>query len=210
MKSAVTAWLAGGACAALLAGCTTLKTPSTPAMRSHLLEPAALPAAVVPGLDAPALAVRPVRAGALLDGSRMQYRRDGVLASFADNRWSAPPQQLFGHWLVAALERSGAVAAVVAPGDRGVAGLRLESELAALYQDFNTLPSHARIEVRVQLVTQPENRVVATRRVTADAVCVTDDPDGGVAAARVALAAALAEITQWIRQATEDGGAPPR
>ncbi|HEY5790358.1 MAG TPA: ABC-type transport auxiliary lipoprotein family protein, partial [Gammaproteobacteria bacterium] len=179
----------------LLAGCARIGPAKVGPLRGHLLEPVALPAAVAPAPAAPLLRLATVRAVQELDGTQMLYRNAGAeVAAYARNVWAAPPAEQVARWAVAALERAGGVAGVIAPGGRGVATLRLESELLALHHDHTVAPSRAVLELRVQLIAQPGQRVLTTRRLRAVAEAPSDDPDGGVAAANRALAEVLAEL----------------
>lgn len=193
-------------CALLLAAaaCTPLlPTPAPVApLHEHALRPDTLPAARPPAAAAPVLALAEVRAGPLLDGRRMLYRdRAGRVAAFAENRWTAPPEAQLAPWLVAALERAGGVAAVVAPGGHGVATLLLDAELLALQLDSEPVPGSVQLELRLQLVAARSRAVVATTRLRESETLAAAGPDAMAAAAGQALTRLLDASATFVRQA---------
>lgn len=184
--------------------CTSLlpePAPVTP-LHEHALRPTTLPAARAPATGAPVLALAEVRAGPLLDGRRMLYRdRAGRLAAFVENRWAAPPEVQLATALVAALERAGGVAAVVAPGGHGIATLLLDAELLALHLDSEPPPGSVQLELRLQLVDARSRAVVATTRLRESAALAAAGPDALATAAGHALTRLLDASATFVRQA---------
>jgi cholesterol transport system auxiliary component len=99
--------------------------------------------------------------------------------------------------LVQSLEGGGRFrAVVVAPG--GVAaGIRLDTEIESLVQEFTVHPSRVRFAVRAQLVDPTARRVLATRAFEALEDAPSDDPYGGVVAANRAVARVLGDLSEW-------------
>jgi ABC-type uncharacterized transport system auxiliary subunit len=187
-----------------LAACTPLlPTPSpAPPEAHHVLEPATLPAARGASDGAPRLAVIAVRPGPRLDGREMLYRDAQCRAhSFAANRWIAPPEAQLGDWLVSALERAGGVVAVIAPGGRGRAALLLESELLFLELDSAEAPGTLRVELRLQLLADPDREVLATVRLQELEALDAPGPAAMADAAGRALGRLLEASASFVREA---------
>ncbi len=187
-----------------LAACTPLlPTPSpAPPEAHHVLEPTTLPTPRDATDAAPRLAVASVRPGPRLDGREMLYRdAQGRAQSFAANRWIAPPEAQLGDWLVVALERAGGVSVVVAPGGRGRAALLLESELLLLELDSAEAPGTLRMELRLQLLTDPGREVLATVRLQEREALDTPGPEAMAGAAGRALQRLLEASAAFVRDA---------
>jgi cholesterol transport system auxiliary component len=190
--------LAGPGLGLALAACATV-TPGLGDGRSqtHVLG-GAVPAGVTSGTG-PVLLVAPpgVRPG--LDSTRMAYvERAYELGYFGRNQWADTPARMLSPLLVRSLEGSGSFRAVVASPSPALAGLRLETELLALQQEFLTRPSVGRLALRAQLVDLPGRQVIATGVFEAAEPAPSDDPYGGVVALNRALERVLAELTEFV------------
>jgi len=62
------------------------------------------------------------------------------VAYFTRSQWVAPPAEMLGPLIVDSLEATGRFNTVVQPGTPVAAELRLDLELAELYQDFSSQP----------------------------------------------------------------------
>lgn len=183
-----------GAVAVGLSACVSLG-PETPSTRYELQ--AALEGQPVAG-PGPALVVAPPTAAPGFDGPRMVYvKRPHTLESFSRSEWVDTPARMLAPLLVRALERSGAFASVSDARSAGAAGLRLETEIVRLQQEFTERPSRVRFTVRVQLSEVPSRRVLGVREIEAVEEAPSDDPYGGVVAANRAVRRALDEIAAY-------------
>jgi cholesterol transport system auxiliary component len=194
------AWRSGalGAFVLIVAGCTVLP-PAVPAPSLHLLD--ALPATPAAGERRDlTLEVAPVRAAPGFDTAAMAYvGKPHALDHFAQNRWADTPARMLTPLLVRTLESEGGFRAIV-PGPSSVpADLRVDTELVRLQQDFLQKPSRVDLALRVQVVGLRDRRVLATRYVEVTEPAASDDPAGGVAAANVAAARALAMVAAFVR-----------
>lgn len=192
-------WVLAWAGSALLAGCTggLLPTPPAPPALFTLDDPrAAATAARAPLAGAPVLLVLAPRPAAGYDGSAMVYQRaPQQLERFAFHAWVEPPAQMLAPLLVRALQDSGAFRAVLLAPSAAAGAWRLETELIRLHQDFGPRPSQVRLTLRAVLLDSNSREVIAWREFDQTVPAASDDPAGGVAAARQAaqqLAAALA------------------
>ncbi len=103
-----------------LAGCSTLPRPPQAVTRYDLGAPAAL--AAPPAVALPAVALGPVQAPLLADGStlvhyRLAYADAQVLRAYTQARWSVPPAQMVQQRLREHLTQGGRVVLSAAPGE---------------------------------------------------------------------------------------------
>lgn len=141
------------------------------------------------------LAVSTPRAAPGYDTPAMVYvQRPHALEHFATHRWADTPARLLQPLLVRTLDDAGIFRAVVASGSGAQADLRLDSEIVQLRQSFLAQPSRSELTLRLQLVDATTRRVLATRTIEQAQATTSNDAAGGVAAANLALARALAQI----------------
>ncbi len=193
------------ASAAGLAGCSGLlpKPPEAPAR--HVLDAgvATPPATRTPPPRPPAggqaLLVAQPRAAPGYGSARMLYlQRAQELQAFAFNEWVEAPAQLLAPMLVRALQDSGAFAVVLQAPTAAVAGLRLETEIVRLHQDFSTQPSQLRLTLRAVLLDTRTRQAIAWREFDDNGPAASDDPAGGVRAAQQAAQRVLAALAAWV------------
>lgn len=207
-------WAAGSIS---LAGCSGLlpKPPEAPAR--HLLDagaPGSAAAAAAtsaahttrvplrPAAGAPALLVALPRAAPGYGTARMLYlQREHELQAFAFNEWVDSPAQMLAPLLVRTLQGSGAFSVVLLAPTAAVAGLRLETEIIRLHQDFSSRPSQLRLTLRAVLLDTRLRQAIAWREFDDRAATDTDDPTGGVRAAQQAVQRVLTALTAWSAEA---------
>lgn len=192
-------WVLAWTGSALLSGCAggLLPAPAAPPAVFTLDDPRAPVTAPRPSNGgAPVLLVLVPRPAAGYDGTPMLYlRAPQQLERFAFHAWVEPPAQMLAPLLVRALQDSGAFRAVLLAPSAAAGAWRLETELIRLHQDFGPRPSQVRLTLRAVLLDSASRDVVAWREFDQVVPAASDDPAGGVAAARQAarqLAAALA------------------
>ena len=208
MKTNHTVWRAGCVVLmlALLGGCSSLLLPPPPpADNVYLLEAGqAAPAAG----DAAArrevvLAVGMPQARSGYDTAQMVWlRQPHKLEAYARNRWADTPAHMLAPLLAQALEHSGRFQAVVQAPAGVAAGLRLDSELIRLQQDFGVKPSRIELALRVQLVDVATRRVVASAEFAESETAPSDDAYGGVLAANRALERLLGRVVAFCAEHT--------
>ncbi len=182
----------------LLGACAALGPGPAPAVARYRLAPAPVAHAALPSTG-PVIAVDPPAAVPGLGGRGMAYVTQRYrIAYFARHGWIAPPARMLEPLLVAALRRRGGLRAV--PASVAVAaGLRLDTRILALQQEFTARPSRERVAVRAWLIDARSGRLVATRVFTAVAPAPQDDPYGGVQAANRAVADVLDALAAFCR-----------
>ena len=192
--------LALGAAAVLVASCGASLLPRPlPAPARFTLDdgaPAVAPAPPPPG--AAVLVVEMPRAGPGFDSTRMVYlRHPQQLEAFAFSEWVDTPAQMLAPLLLRSLQTSGAFRAVLLAPSVATGGLRLETDLIRLQQDFNTHPSQLRLTLRAVLLDSATRQVIAWREFDQSVTAPTDDVAGGVTAARQATRLVLAALAAF-------------
>jgi cholesterol transport system auxiliary component len=141
------------------------------------------------------LLVNPPHAVAGFDSPRIVYLRETHrLDYFSNSQWVEPPARMLGPLLVAAIEKTGAFAAVVlVPGAAG-GDLRLDSEIIRLQHDFQTSPSRVRFSLRVTLVHDKTRQVLALQEFDAIEPASSEDAYGGVLAANHAVQQVVQQV----------------
>jgi cholesterol transport system auxiliary component len=187
-------WLALLALA--LGGCTLLPPPGAPPPSVFVLESPDR-AAESPAAAGPAIEIAPPTARPGFDGPRIAYvTRPYELQFFARHEWLDAPARMLAPLLADALERGAGLRAFQA-GLGAAPALRLETEIAALQQEFTAHPSRVRFELRARLVDVLEHRVVASAAFEAVEPSESEDPYGGVVAANRAVARVLEQLAGW-------------
>lgn len=181
-------------------GCSVLPQAADETVSLHLLD--ARPTLAARTRHDLVLALSTPRAAAGHDTAAMLYvRQPNVLEHYATHRWVDAPARLLQPLLMRTLEDAGGFRAVVPAGSGVQADLRLDTELVQLRQNFLVQPSRAELAVRLQLVDAAGRRVLATRVIEQTEVATTADAPGGVVAANVALARALAQVAAFCVEA---------
>jgi len=185
------------ASAALVAGCGSLFGPPPPAPHFWTLDPpqaAARPAAA--GASAPVLVVAVPRAAAGFDTDRIVYVREAHrLEPYADNQWIDTPPRMLGPLIADALSRSGAFAAVLATPSPANGQWQLDTQVVRLQHDV--ADGRVRFALRATLVDKPTRTVVVAREFESSAPAPAATPAGAVAAANVAVADVLKQLTEF-------------
>ncbi len=191
---------------ALLCGCEALKPQVSDHPKQYSLAPApravgaAAPARAA--ADAPTLIVSQPHAAAGSNSHHMMYLREADrLEYFAHNEWIDTPARMLAPLIVAAVESKGAFRAVVHTPSPASGEMRLETEVLRLQQEFLGAPSKVRFGLRATLVENATRRVIATREFNALVPSASEDPQGGVAAAKAAVQSVLEELALFCADA---------
>ncbi len=203
MKQLLSRSLAWGPTAALLLGMTgcagLLPKPPIAPMVYTLDDPSANAASLAfrtPDPTTPlTLAVHVPRAASGYDSARIVYTRQAPrLDAYANSVWVDTPAQMLTPMLVAAMESTGAFAAVVAVPSAARADIELDTQILRLQQDFGHSPSRARVTLRATLVDSRTRQVIASQEFDAAVDSASEDARGGVVAAHRAVHQVLAQL----------------
>jgi cholesterol transport system auxiliary component len=199
-----------GAFGALLAGCSGLfggPPPPSPhfwsldaqagAARAGASAPAASSAAApAASASAPVLIVAKPRAAAGFDTDRIVYvREEHRLEPYADNQWIDTPPRMLAPLIAESLARTGAFGAVLAPPSPANGQWELDTEIVRLQHEVAA--QRVRFTLRATLVDKPRRTVVVAREFEAVAPTPGTSPAGAVAAANVAVADVLGQLTAF-------------
>lgn len=158
----------------------------------------------------PTLIVNPPHAAAGFDSARLIYVRQAHhLQYFAHSEWVDTPARMAAPLIVAALQRSTRLSAVLLTPSSAHGDLRLDTEILRLQHDFTASPSRVRLSLRVTLVDNATRRVLAWRELDHMSVAPSEDAYGGVVAANVAWQAALADLVNFAEEAASRWQPPP-
>ena len=189
---------------ALLASCSVLGTKPAAPLRSYTLgteAPAAVPTAARVAAG-PVLLVEVPRAAPGYDSTRMVYTRQAqTQEAYANTVWSDTRARLLAPLLVARLQQSGPFGAVLLAPSAAKAGLRLDSTILRLQQDFLQVPSQLRFTLQLTLMDNATRQVMAWRTVDIVQPAPTDDAAGGAVAAQLAVQQALQQVSDFLQSA---------
>jgi len=130
--------------------------------------------------------------------ARMIYtEKPHELKSFVLNRWVAPPAYLLTGLIVQSLRNQHYFHAVVTGPFTGLSNYRLDTQLIRLEQDFSTVPSRLHMVLDAQLVSNANNKVIASRQFSATIKAPLDTPYGGVIATNHALEKILPQLVRF-------------
>ena len=187
----------------LLIGCSLKPLPAE-VKNTYILSPATTIVAVKAPTAATLLIARP-RAAAGFDTGKMAYQtEDYKIAYFTENRWVDEPSQMLEPLLIEVLQRTKKFHAVVGMPYSGKADFRLSTDLLQFQQNFMYNPSLAQLAIRVRLVDEHSEKVIASRQFVVTAEAPSNDPYGGVIALNQATQTFLKQLAQFVTAAVEN------
>ena len=197
--------------ATLAAGCSSLLPKAALPPAFYTLDVAATQPGTPQTLaEGPTLMVSPPHAAAGFDSNRMIYLRQAQhLEYFAHSEWVDTPARMAAPLIVAALQRSPALRAVLLAPGSAAPDLRLDTEILRLQHDFTSVPSRVRLSLRATLVDSATRRLLAWREFDHVALAASEDAYGGVVAAHVAWQAVLASLVVFTEDTARRWSPPP-
>ena len=149
----------------------------------------------------PILIVSTPKSVAGLNTHKMLYSRKPLqIEYFAHNEWIDTPANMLQNILTSSLEHTGLFKAVMLKTSAIKSEYRLDSQLLSLVQNFESKPSHIEFSLKVTLIDNQTNQVMASRVFIEQAVTQADTPAGGASAANMAVHAVLDEIAIFVNQ----------
>lgn len=139
-------------------------------------------------------------------GSRhlLYTRKPHQIEHFSRNEWVDTPAHMLQGLLVAALENTGNYEAVMPKTSAVSNNIRVESQLLTLIQNFDTQPSNVDFRLRVTLINEATNQVIANQLFSEQVIAKSDNPAGGVVAANEAVNMALLKVGIFTAQALKN------
>ena len=200
----------------LQTSCALLSNQATPALRTYTLDGEASVPASTPVPSATPLRARPVllvevpHAAPGFDSARMVYVRQPLTQEvFAHSVWIDTPARMLAPLLVARLQQSGQFGAVLLAPSAAKAGLRLDSSVLRLQQDFLHSPSSVRLTWQVSLMDNSTREVLAWRTVDVVRTAASEDAAGGAQAAQAATQEGLRQVADFLQAALASLPAQP-
>jgi cholesterol transport system auxiliary component len=145
------------------------------------------------------LTISPPTAAPGFDSQRMVYLRQAHhLEYFAHSEWVDTPARMLGPLLVAAVQQTGAFAAVVLATGTAAGDLRLSTDIIQLQHNFQASPSQVELTLRAYLTNEKSRRVLAWQEFHGEAPATSDTPQGGVAAANAVVQEVLTQVAQFL------------
>jgi cholesterol transport system auxiliary component len=144
-----------------------------------------------------------------LDGTAMYYRldyeRDGRLASYANSDWIAPPAALLEPLLEQTILAGGGWRAVTGPRGPASADVTLQVGLEDFSQSFSQpQASTGVLDATATLISSRDEHVIAQRHFHVEVAAPTADAQGGAKALGGASAKFADELRRWITSAAKD------
>lgn len=130
--------------------------------------------------------------------TQMAYTlRPYQVAYFSQNQWAETPSQMLQPLIVQTMQNTHLFHAVATPPFMGRYDYMLNTEITQLEQDFTRVPARVQMKVRVQIIRNATNQVVATKQFTASEPIRYKSPYSGVVAANRATSHILKEMASF-------------
>lgn len=195
---------AAGLIFALLGGCGSLPSTSTPQPSFYSLDnvgSAPITRSETPTSEraaTPTLIVNPPHAASGFDSQRIIYVREAHrLEYYAHSEWVDPPARMLAPLIVATLENSGTFRAVILTPSAAAGDLRLDSEIIRLQHDLGSQPSRVRLTLRAYLMDNTTRQVLAWREFDESTPVASETPYGSVVAANRVVHAVLEKLSAF-------------
>jgi cholesterol transport system auxiliary component len=148
------------------------------------------------------LVVQPV-AAPIYETSDMAYTTSPYAISyFAKNMWAETPPQMLQPLMIQTLLNTHHFKAVSGNNAYGTYEYVLNSQLLELQQDFTQRISVVRLRLRVELIRNSSNQVIATKEFSVVVPAPYNTPYGGVIAANRATAQMLQDLARFCMRRT--------
>lgn len=150
----------------------------------------------------PTLIINTPKAGAGYNSNRMLYTRNAhQIEYFAHNEWVDTPANMLQSLLLIALESTGDFKAVTPKTSAIKTEFKLETQVLTLIQNFDSKPSSVDLHVRLSLVDNQTNQIIASQLFKERVMAKSDTPAGGVEAANEAVNTVLNKIKIFVKSA---------
>lgn len=179
----------------LLAGCSAIKTPIT---KQYILDSYSHRQLSSHPSKLTILVTNPDAAAGFQTEQMLYIDKTFALSPFANNGWVSPPADMLFPLMIQSLQRSGYFYAVTSGPNSELTDYRIDTQLIELDQNFLRKPSQIQLVIKVVLSKVSDNRTIASRVISKQIPCPTDNPYGGVIAANRAVEAFTAEMTDFV------------
>jgi cholesterol transport system auxiliary component len=188
----------------VLSSCSLLGNKPAQPLRTYTLDShVSAPATGTPRvMGGPVLLVEVPHAAPGYDSAHMVYVRQALTQeAYANSTWADTPARMLAPLLVGSLQQSGLFRAVLLAPSAAKAGLRLDTTILRLQQNFLQVPSVVRFTLQVTLMDNSTREVLAWRTVDVVQSAGSEDAAGGAAAAQLAVQQALGQVAVFLQTA---------
>jgi len=138
-------------------------------------------------------------AAAGYDSTDMIYvEKPFELRAYANNAWISAPNNMLLPLITQSLQQSGLFFAVASNVTGTQTDYRLDSQLIELKQNFLRKPSTLDLSLKITLIRQHDDEIVASAVFRESVPCESDSPYGGVLAANKATLNLTAKVTNFV------------
>lgn len=131
--------------------------------------------------------------------SKMAYVKQAFQVQyFADNKWIAQPAHLLTPLMVASLQQTNHFRNVVGAPFTGHTDYRVDSQIITLQQNFMDNPSEVELSIRINLINNTTQQLIASKTINTIASAPANDPYSGVIAANRAVADMLGQMSAFV------------
>lgn len=131
--------------------------------------------------------------------TQMAYSIDTYqFAYFTKNEWAETPSQMIQPLIVQALRNTHYFSEVLSPPYFGRHTFELRIEILELMQDFTSEPAMLKLAMRIYLIREATNQIVATTEVSVREPMSERNPYAGVVAANEAMPILLRELAKFV------------
>jgi cholesterol transport system auxiliary component len=130
----------------------------------------------------------------------MVYMRQPLMQeAYTNSVWADTPARMLAPLLLESLQQSGQFRAVLLAPSAAKAGLRLDTTILRLQQDYLHVPSSVRFNMHVTLMDNRTREVLAWRNVDVVRNARSEDAAGGALAAQTAVQEGLRQVTAFLQ-----------
>lgn len=144
------------------------------------------------------LVTTPIAAPAFATSKMAYVKKSFQVQYFAENRWVAQPAHLLTPLMVASLQQTNHFKNVVGSPFTGHTDYRIDSQIITLQQNFIDNPSEVELSVRVNIVNNTTQQLIASKTINTIATAPQNDPYSGVIATNRAVADMLGQMSAFV------------
>lgn len=184
----------------LLSACSPIKMPEQKTYTLSQVNPDTIHARHI---NAILLVTTPVAMPAYATNKMAYLKTPYQIQYFAQNEWVDEPAHLLAPLIVKSLQQTNHFGNVVAAPYTGHSDYRLDVQLLQLQQNFIHNPSMIELSVKVNVMNNQTQQLIASKTFDITANAKSNDPYSGVIATNNAVAQMLGQLSQFVVQVTK-------
>lgn len=164
----------------ILSGCSSNNRAVN--IKEHTIQSKPIPNQKIDNLKNLSIKIRPLMTNEIYNTNHMWYKQGSEFTYFAYNKWAIPPIDMIRQNVQASLIASDTFSGVLTTNTKAKTDLILEIEIVDFYQVFNVNESYVVMEIKANLISNDNNKLLKTKIFHFNKNCSTNDPKGGVKA----------------------------